>query len=74
MQGSYSIVKAATTRLQDLQTHTSGVKEQARTRKPKEQGYMLTAFCDIIFVIVAILDPLAGLLSKTPVLWSGHFS
>jgi len=40
----------------------------------KNKGYMLKAFCDRIFVIVAIFGFLAGLLSQSPVLWSGNFT
>jgi hypothetical protein len=37
----------------------------------KNEGYMLTAFCDIVFVITAVFGSMAGLFSASPVLWSG---
>jgi hypothetical protein len=40
----------------------------------KNNGYMLTAFCDRLFIVVAISGFLAGPLPESPVLWSVGFT
>jgi len=40
----------------------------------KNKGYMVTAFCDRVFVIGAISGFLVGLLVEGLVFWSGSFT